>query len=201
MRKQEFLDALKDRLAGLPERDVEDRLGFYREMIEDRIEEGLTEEEAVAQIGSVEEIFSQIMADIPLLRIAKEKIKPKNRMRAWEITLLAIGSPIWIALLVSFAAVIFSLYVSLWSVIVSLWAVFAALAGSALGCLAGGAVILCLKTPITGIACIGLGLVCAGLSIFAFFGCRAATKGTVWLTRRMVIGIKRSFIKKEVHHA
>ena len=51
MNKQEFIVALCDRLVGLPEQEVEDRIGFYCEMIDDRIEDGLSEEDAVAAIG------------------------------------------------------------------------------------------------------------------------------------------------------
>ena len=37
MRKQEFLDTLRARLSGLPKQDVEEWLGFYSEMIDDRV--------------------------------------------------------------------------------------------------------------------------------------------------------------------
>ena len=50
MTKQEFLSGLKAKLSGLPQEDVEERLGFYAEMIEDYTEEGLSEEEAVEKI-------------------------------------------------------------------------------------------------------------------------------------------------------
>ena len=59
MRKQEFLAKLRKGLSGLPQDDIEERLIFYSEMIEDRKEEGLSEEEAVAAIGSVDEIVAQ----------------------------------------------------------------------------------------------------------------------------------------------
>jgi uncharacterized membrane protein len=48
MGKQEFLTRLGKALSGLPREDIEERLNFYSEMIEDRMEEGLSEEEAVA---------------------------------------------------------------------------------------------------------------------------------------------------------
>ena len=74
MSKQEFLVQLRKGLSGLPQDDIEERLTFYSEMIDDRMEEGFSEEEAVSQIGSVDEIVSQIIADIPIMKIAKEKI-------------------------------------------------------------------------------------------------------------------------------
>jgi hypothetical protein len=44
---------------------------------------------------------------------------------------------------------------------------------------------------------IGAGFVCAGLSIFVFFGCRAVTKAVMILTKKLVLWIKSCFIKKE----
>ncbi len=42
-------------------------------MIDDRVEEGLTEEEAISEIGTVNEILSQIIEEIPLSKLVKEK--------------------------------------------------------------------------------------------------------------------------------
>ena len=49
MSKTEFLTELKKALEGLPEEDIEKSLEYYSEMIDDRIEDGLSEEEAVAE--------------------------------------------------------------------------------------------------------------------------------------------------------
>ena len=40
MCKQDFLNALEAKLSGLPKKDIEERLNFYEEIIDDRIEEG-----------------------------------------------------------------------------------------------------------------------------------------------------------------
>ena len=63
MTQMRFLLELHERLSVLPEEEIEERLAFYNEMIADHMEEGLSEEEAVAAIGSVDEIASQIIAD------------------------------------------------------------------------------------------------------------------------------------------
>lgn len=196
MNKQAFFSSLRSRLASLPPEDLEERLDFYNEMIDDRMEEGLSEEEAVAQIGSVDEIVAQVLGDTPLATLVKERIKPKKRLRPWEIVLLAVGSPLWLSLLIAAFAVVFALYAVLWSLIVSLWAVFASFVGCALGCVAGGAVIT-LRNPLPGIALIGAGILCAGLSVFLFLGCKAATKGMAKLTKKIALGIKYCFVKKE----
>ncbi|MBQ2675880.1 MAG: DUF1700 domain-containing protein [Clostridia bacterium] len=197
MTKLRFILSLQDRLSGLPQDDVEERLSFYSEMIEDRMEEGFSEEEAVSAVGSVDEIAAQIIADIPLTKIAKEKIKPKRRLKVWEIVLLVLGSPIWLSLLIAAFAVGLSLYASLWVVIISLWAVFGSMIAVALYCVAVGMGFAFAGNSLTGIAMIGAGLVCAGLSVFLFFGCRVATKGLLLLAKKTVSGIKNSFTKKE----
>ena len=197
MSKQQFLESLRRALSGLPREDIEERLTFYSEMIDDRMEEGLTEEEAVAEIGPVDEVVAQIMAEIPLSKLVKERVRPKRALRAWELFLLVLGSPVWLPLLLAGIAVIFALYVAVWAVIISLWAVEVSLAGSALGG-AAAAVVVCFQgRGITGISLLGAGIFCAGLTIFWFFGCREITKGILLLTKQAALGIKTLFIGKE----
>ena len=197
MTKIEFILELKNKLSGLPQAEVDDRLLFYSEMIDDRIEEGLSEEDAVRDMGNIDDIATQILSDTPLLKIVKDKVKPKRKMRAWEIVLLAVGSPLWITLLAVAFAVLVSVYAVIWSLVVSAWAVFAAFAGCFIGGIAGGIVFICVGKLYVGLACIGAGLVLAGLAIFAFFGCVAATKGCAKLTKIIVLGIKKAFVGKE----
>ncbi len=197
MTKQEFLARLRRGLSGLPQHDIDENLAFYSEMIDDRMEEGLLEEEAVSAIGSADEIIAQAIADIPLLKIAKERIRTKSRLKAWEIVLIILGFPIWLSLGVAVATIILSLYVSLWAVIISLWAVFGSMVGCLFGSMVAGVVFVCIGNILTGVAMIAAGIVCAGLSIFMFCGCKTATKGIVILTKKLVIRIKNCFVKKE----
>ena len=197
MGKQEFLTRLGKALSGLPREDIEERLNFYSEMIEDRMEEGLSEEEAVAAAGSAEAIAAQVIAETPLVKIAKERARSKRRLNAWEIVLLALGSPLWLSLGIAAAAFILSLYISVWAVILSLWSVFAASAVCLLGGAAAGIMLVCNGCTPSGIALIAAGLVCGGLSIFLFFGCKAATKGILILTKLFALWIKNRLIRKE----
>ena len=197
MSKQEFLAQLRKGLYGLPQEDVEERLMFYSEMIEDQMEDGLSEEAAVSAVGPVEEIITQIVADIPLAKLAKERIRPKRRLNAGEIALLALGSPIWLSLGIAAFAVIFSLYVSLWAVIISLWAVFVSFAVCSVGGVLTCGVFAVGGNGASGVAMLAAGIVCAGLSVFTFYGCKAVTKGTLILTKKTAIWLKNRFIKKE----
>ena len=71
MTKHDFLELLEEKLSGLPEKELAERLPFYGEMIDDRMEEGLSEEEAVAAIGNVEDIVSQVLEDTPINKLVK----------------------------------------------------------------------------------------------------------------------------------
>ena len=115
MNKEQFLDELRRELSGLPQEDIEERIAFYEEMIADRMDEGMSEKEAVSGIGSVEEIARQIMSEIPLTKLVKEKVRPKRSLKAWEIVLLVLGSPVWIPLAIAAVAVLLSVYAVSWA--------------------------------------------------------------------------------------
>ncbi len=197
MNKQEFLAELKAELTGMPREDLEERIGFYSEIIDDRIEEGLTEEEAVAELGSIEDITNQIMSEIPLTKLVKEKVKPGRTLRAWEIVLLALGAPVWLSLLIALSAIVISIYVVIWSVIVSLWAIEFSL----LACSVGGAVsfvvFMAKGNIVSGAAMLGAGILCAGLAVFGFYGCKYASNAVLKFSKRIVIWIKSCFMKRE----
>ena len=198
MNKQEFLAGLRKGLSGLPQDDIEERLTFYSEMLEDRIEEGLSEEEAVAAAGPVEEIVGQAVDEISLAKIAKERIRPKRRLKAWEIVLLALGSPVWLSLGIAAAAVVLAVYVSLWAVIVSLWAVFGALAVCAIASVPGCVIFATGGNIAPGLAILSAGMICAGFSVMMFCSCKETTKGILMLTKKITTWMKNCFIKKEV---
>lgn len=197
MTKLEFILALHDRLSGLSQEDAAEHLNFYAEMIEDRMEEGLSEDAAVAEVGDVDEIAEQILADAHMQKPIIEKIKPKRRLKAWEIVLLVLGAPVWGSLLIAAFAVVFSLWVSLWSVVISFWAAFVSVAACVFGCAVGGLIFVISGNTLPGVAVISGALVCAGLSVFFFCGCKAATIGAAWLTKKLAFGIKKCFMKKE----
>ena len=213
MTKQEFLDRLQAGLLELTESDARERVTFYSEAIDDRIEEGLSEEEAVAQIGEVEEIVAAILSEIPqkAIRVAepvtsqpkkepqkeqKEKKEQSKGLKPWQIVMLIVGAPLWIPLMIAAFAVILALLVVLWSVAVSAWAVFGSLAGSALGMLVASVAFITSGELVGSAGLVGCGLICAGLSIFAFHGSLALTKGCAWLTKMVCKGICKLFVTR-----
>ena len=196
MKKNEFLVKLIQGLSTLPQAEIEDRVAFYSEMIDDRMEEGLSEDAAVAAIGDVDTVIDQIIAETPLVSLIKERVKRKGKLSATEITLLAVGSPIWISLIAAAFAVVISVYASIWAVVVSLWSTFGALVGAGVGGVLGGGLFISLGKLPAGFGILGCALVCGGLSILMFYGCKHATVAMVWLTKKIALLIKKCFTKK-----
>ena len=56
MNKEQFLSELSRRLDGLNGNDLYRTLEYYAEMIDDRMEEGISEEAAVAALGDLENV-------------------------------------------------------------------------------------------------------------------------------------------------
>ncbi|MCD8107191.1 MAG: DUF1700 domain-containing protein [Oscillospiraceae bacterium] len=197
MGKSEFLEKLRLRLSGIPQIDADERVSFYSEMIDDRIEEGLTEEQAVNELGSIDEIVSQILSEVPLTTIVREKVKKNYTLRAWGILLIVLGSPIWLSLLVALFAVIISVYAAIWSVIVALWAVELSFVLGALCGVFGLGFFSVQGAIISAVSMLGAGLLLVGLAIFGFFGCKYLTIGTMRATKWVLIRIKSWFVKRE----
>ena len=196
MNKQEFITTLYNRLSGLPQQDIDNSIEFYSEMIDDRIEEGLTEEEAVSEIGCIDDVVSQIMSEIPLTKLVKEKVKPKQSLKAWEIVLLVLSSPIWLSILIAIFAIVFSVYITIWSIIISFYAIALSLAVCGITLLIGILGYIIWGNLALSFCMFGAGLVLIGLSILLFLGTTMLAKGFCILTKKMFIGIKSSLIKR-----
>lgn len=197
MLKHKFLQELSQRLEGLSSKDIESSVEYYSEMIDDRIEDGVIEEQAVACVGSPADAANQILKDMPITKLVKARMKPKNKLPIWAIILLILGAPIWLSLLVTLVSVVFSVYVVMWVAVIVLWAAY----GSLWAC--GGAAVTYAVIPLTqgnigaGLFLVGAGLIVVGLALFMHYGCTYATKGICRVSKKIFRGIKSCFIKKE----
>ena len=196
MTRAEFFKALKNRLSAFEKVEIDNWLNYYSEIIDDRMEDGQSEEEAVNSLGSIDAIIDEILQQTPITRLAKTKLNRKT-LCGWEIALLILGFPLWFPLLISAVAVILAVYASLWAVIISLWSVFVALIGAGVGVIIGGIVFICVSKTLSGVVSLGAGFICIGFSVFCLFGCKAVTSGAIWLVKKLVLMLKNSFIKKE----
>lgn len=201
MKKQEFESRLQNilRSHGLLESEIKRSTEYYLEMIDDRIEDGMTEEEAVSAIGDIEKIAKDILFDAPLGVLVKSKIKKeKSRSKQNDLLialLIILCFPVWFPLLAILFSAVIGIYAVIFALIIAAFAVVVALliAGVALipiGILAGS-----LTTAGT-LATIGTGLLLIGISLLLVIPAKYAAKGLIVLIGIIVRGIKSLFIGK-----
>jgi len=168
MKKVEFLAQLRTALGDLPPEDAARTLEYYGEAIDDRMDDGEPEEEAVAAVGTVEEIRSLILADAP---------RPPQRR-----VLLLLAAPLLLVIAALFiaAAAVF-LCAALLAIALSMSAVPALIE---LGLAWAGLYL-------------GGGMVLTGVSILLFYALRAAVGGIVRMGRNLLGGLRRRGARRE----
>lgn len=174
MTRLEFAGFLRGELSGLDQGEIDKSAAFYDELISDHMDEGMTEEEAVAAVGTPAEIAGEILMDQPVTALVRRRVKRGRRLSALSVALIVIGSPVWLPLLITAAvlALVFVLlaYLLVLVAAVCAWAV-------ALSCAAAGiAALFNLSFSALGLLYAGAVLAGAGLAILAGLG-------AVWVTR------------------
>lgn len=194
MRKEEFLKTLENKLQGLPRKDIDDRLNFFEEMIDDKMEEGKSEEDAVLELGSIDDIVEDIAKETPLVKLVKEKIKPKRRIRAWELVLLILGFPLWFPLVLTFFILALVFYLLIWVLVIVVYAVELSLVAS----FVAGMIAFFAYLGAGGFHLISLGaaILALGGALLMLFVCKMATVATIKLSNKILMKIKAAFIRK-----
>ena len=201
MNKQEYLGQLRAALACLPEDEIAESVAFYEEMIDDRVADGLTEEDVVASLDDPKVAARTIIAGVSTLlattvlesgasaasptTVAPTTVAPakqKNRVLYW--TLIILGSPLWLTLLIAAALVVLAAVLTVWILVLALWAL-------AVGLLAGGplGIAVCwwalfAGQPAYGVFELGSGLLCFGLGVFCLHGAVVVTRKLARASRR-----------------
>lgn len=195
MNKQEFLQNLRNRLGALPLSEIEKSVNYYSEIIDDYIEDGISEQEAISKLEPMDVIVEKIMYDTPLPVLIKARAKPN--WNALTLLLLILGFPVWFPILASVCAVLFSVYVVIWSLFIALYCVIIAFAISGIAAIVTCPMIFSVNIA-GGLLSLGAGLVCIAISVMIFRPMVLASKELVKLTVFVARKIKSIFIKKEV---
>ena len=167
MTKDEFIGELDKALVGLPVQDLKDRLMYYTELIEGRMEGGLSEEAAVASVGTVGETVGRIMSEISIGNLVTKRPRRKTKRDKGKALLMVLGFPIWFPLTVAAFALFLAFNITIAAVLFALFVVDLALA-------AAGFLAMFVSIPIFfsgnimgGIFVMGAGLLCLGLVPFS----------------------------------
>ncbi len=187
MNKIEFAAELERLLQDLPDEERKRSVDFYSEMIDDRMEDGESEEAAVAGLGSPRSVADGIMEN------AAGSISRRRKIDSWMIVLAVMASPIWLPILVSAAAVVLSLFVSVWSVILSFAAAAIGIAAGAVGG-AGVSVVMFVTQPLAdAVFILGCSIMLAGVAIFGVYASERiivlSAKGTARLFKWSVSAV------------
>ena len=172
MLKQEFLSQLRAGLEAASIEDIDECIDFYDEMISDRIESGMNEESAVAQMESVESIINNYKLEKPVTRLIMDKVqksheeaKGKGKGTLW-IVLAIIGFPIWLPILIVIFALLLTLYIVLWSIVIAIFSVLVAIGFAAVASLFAFIMMFTGFVPIPlGIFALGAALFLGGLAV------------------------------------
>lgn len=188
MNKAEFLQALAARLNGLTAQERERALNFCAEGIDDRVEDGMEENDAVAALGDVETVARELLADRPLRAVVRERVRREGS--AGRIALLICASP----LLLTLFAVGLSAYAALWAAMIAVYAAVASLLIAGAACALGGVALMFVQGAAPGLCVCGAGLVSFALGLLLIAPMKAAGKGLWKLTKAFGRGCKRLIV-------
>lgn len=116
MRKQEFFRKIKLRLSQFDESEVKRIINYYDEIIIEKMEEGISEEEAINDFGSIDNIINDIKIDLVSKRTS---IDNKHAMKNFMIILGICSTPILLPLAITFAVLFFTMFIVLFVLIFS----------------------------------------------------------------------------------
>ena len=197
MTKSEYLQALKRGLGQLSTCEREKQLDYYEELLNDMIEDGMTEQDAAARLGDPIALSMKILQDQSLFQLVKHKVRPKRGWTGAAVAALILGAPIWISVLIALLAVALSIYAVLGVLVLSLFAVVLAIGISGIAFLIGAVITMPATFPLS-LLVLGGGFFLLGVGILAFLGSVAAAKWLLVMTRALYRWIKSLFIQKEV---
>lgn len=188
MTRDEFLNRLGELLACLPADQVKETQEFYAEAIADRMEDGMTEAEAVAAMGTPGEVAEATLNELPAVPRAIARTKRKSTALLWALAI--VGSPVWIPLLLAFVAVAAAVYICIWVLALCVWIVAAAF---------GGAGLVGLLFAVDGIIIGHVPYVLASMGMgFASIGVALLTGAGAWTASKQIARLSALWAKKAV---
>ena len=193
MTKNAYLSELADRLRQLPQSEIDKSIAYYSEIIDDRMEEGCSEEEAVNGLEAPVTAAERILQDAPLGMLVRERIRPKQAVSGWIIALLVIGFPVWFPLLLAAAGIVFAMYVVVWSLVFAFFASTFAVGTASLAVLITAFVRAGEGAGLI-FALLGVGLLGIGCFILMGLATWMAASGVVRLTAALIRSLRMKLI-------
>ena len=194
MSKAEFLRALRANLGQMPPEELAKQLAYYEELIDDMLEDGMSEQDAMAKLGDPAAVAQELLTQLPLATLVKTGVRPKGGWTVPLILLMILGAPCWLPIVISIGAVLLSLLIVLWVLVLVYAVVVLALGLSAIAILAAVPFGLVSVSPWLAF---GASLICGGLCVLGALAVPPICRGAAKLCASLFRGIKSLFIRKE----
>lgn len=110
MNKKLFFKEIEDRLRDFSSDEKDKIIEYYDELINDYVDEGYSEEEAISRLGDINTIINTLKADLVIQRSSNKKT---NSLKNFIIILSICTSPVLIPIGITFFVVFIVLAVSL----------------------------------------------------------------------------------------
>lgn len=205
MRKDEFLSRLRSCLSTLPNAERENILEFYAEQIDERIDDGMNEKEAVASLEAPEEIaanvliaFNQTIEDTAVSADTSHNRSWKDFFKSYKLLvliILIITAFIWVPLLGGLALAAGSLWIAALAILGSFILVTFAGFLISVGFCASGIALMGVPGGV-GISQLGMGIFALGLTILLILLSFYLIKYFLIANKHLIIFCKNLFIKK-----
>ncbi len=200
---EKFLNQLRDSLRHLPNVEVEKAISYYKEMIQDRVEDGMSEETAVKSLGKIENIVASVEEDIPLDSLLKEKItnkinKTSNMSTGLKVLIgliIILGSPIWLSIFIGIGFVVIGIIIAVWSIYISLNISYGTLLIYALASVVVGIISITSMDILSSIYYFGTSMICLGVFIVLLKPAIWCNKQWFKLNAKPLKWIKKKLIK------
>ena len=189
MSKEEFLGSLNRLLKSLGKSEREKSLSYYNEIIDDYMEDGYTEEQAVEQIGNPGLIAQEILEE----QQSQMKAPMSRGTKVLVAVLLVLGFPLWGSLMLAGFCIVLSAVLLVLSAYIVIWCIplctgAVSVAGLILSVVSmGGAAVIVFQNSAAGVIQLGVGMLSAGIFIL--------TGLLTWVLGKYFVKVTASFSK------
>lgn len=198
MNKEIFLKKLNEAMSNFPSEEIRKAQMYYDEAISDRIEEGLTEQEAVANMGDIDAIVTELKINLPISKLIETSVKTSHQQstnKGLWLFLIIISFPIWAPILVGFGSTAVTLYITVLALILSMFLVIGSLILVSIVAAIGGVYGLFSGNVLAFIGYAGLSSMAIGLFLMSVHPMLALAKSTFKLPPYLFMKIKQAIFK------
>lgn len=183
MLKPEFINKLSSHLHYLAPLERNRAIEYYSELISDKVENGMAEEDVIAEFGDIGQLANTILEE--------NNFPPQKKKSKWDeykvliIVLLVLGSPILFGLAMGALGVLIGIAATVFSLVIALVSTCFAFGVSGIAAFISSFTLLP-TNPSAGIFQMGTGLVLIGSSVLLTIGCVYLLKLLIKLIIKLV---------------